>query len=284
MMKKHMAWVSLVLLLLLSIATIVGVNSLFTADFNESTSIEAQHIKDITISSDITDIYLSLSSDHQVHARITGTASKLSDYGVFLLPEDDHLHIRAVEKNAAVSSLSLNKSVRLQIDLPADKLRNVTVQSKFGSVYAEQPLMADTFKFKSNLGGMYLDSYTGQELTADSTLGNIQIMRLEGNASLTTGSGHVTIAKWQPLTGHNRILTNKGNIEVGLTPPSQALFFHIYSNGIVRTDLDASFTSVPASFSRIGMNQIAGNLGETADHGARLEISSDTGKIVVNNK
>lgn len=283
-MKKHMAWVSLVLLLLLIFAAIVGVNSLYTADFNESKSIGAQHIRDITISSDITDIYLSLSSDDQVYAKMIGTASKLSDYDVLLHPEDDQLHIRAVENNAAVSSLSLNKTVRLQIELPEDKLRNVTVQSKFGSVYAEQPLIANTLIFKSNLGGMYLHSYTGQELTANSTLGNIQIMRLEGNASLTTGSGHITIEKWQPLTGHNRILTNKGNIEIGLTPPSGALSFLLYSNGIVRTDLNASFASAPSSLSRIGLNQIAGNLGEADDPKAQLEISSDTGKIIVNKK
>ncbi len=282
MMKKYIAWISLLLLLVLIITTIVGVNSLYTAQFDKTKSMEADQINDITVISDITDVHLSLSSDHQVHAKITGTASRLSDYDVFLLADKDHLHVRAIENNAAMSLLSLNKSVRLQIDLPADKLRNVNIQTKFGSVYADQPLKANTLQFKSDLGGIYLDSYIGQQLTADSTLGNIQIMRLEGNASLNTSAGHVTIKEWQPLTGHNRILTNKGDIKVGLTASAKALFFHLYSNGVVRTDLDAAFTPSAASLSQFGMNQIAGSLGEATDHNAQLEISSDTGKIILN--
>ncbi|SDE90956.1 Putative adhesin [Fontibacillus panacisegetis] len=280
-MKKHMTWISLLLLLVLIIAGIVGVNSLYTVDLDKEQSIEANGIENITISSDITDIYLSISPDNQIHAQITGIASKLSDYDVFLVSDNDHLHIQTLEKNAAISSLSLTKSVGLHIDLPANQLQNLTIRTKFGSVYAEQPLTTENFSFKSNLGGIYLDSYAGQELTVDSGLGNIQIKKLEGDASLTTSSGQITIEQWRPLNKQNKVQTNKGNIEVGITSSSQALSFLFYSNGLVRTDLDASFTTVPAPLSQIGMNRIAGKLGEMTDHPAKLEIGSDTGKIIV---
>lgn len=278
-MKKHMTWIILVAMIMLIAVGIVMVNSLNITDFDKEKSISAANIQHVTINSDITDVHLSESSDSQIHVHINGSASKLSNYDVLLSAEDSHLHIRAIEKNAAVSSLSLTKTIRYHVYLPSNSLQSLSVQTKFGSLYANQPLTSEQLSFKSKLGGVYLDSYTGRKLTIDTGLGNVHINHLIGGASLTTSTGHVTVDRWQMPSELNHVKTNKGNIKVGIIQPPQALSFLLYSNGVVSTDLDVPSTAIPGPVTQIGMNRITGTLGQLPEDKGQLELSSDLGSI-----
>lgn len=283
-MKKHITWISLLLMLFLLIGGVIVINSLFTKDFAKKKAVLASEIDSINIHSEMMEIHIHPSEDEQIYTKISGKASKFSDYDVSISKKKQSIDIQTKEINAAVSAFSLNKSIALHVYLPKKEYKRISIESIFGSLYSNHYLFTDKVYFTSVLGGLHLEGFKGKKLMVDGGLGHIRINQLSGDANIKTSSGNIFVDNWSNFQKNSRIHTNKGNVQIGVTKVPNSFFLHLHSNGYVQSNLDTEHLKTQTTWKHLGMNSILGSIGQISVTTPKFEISSDTGKILLENR
>lgn len=282
-MRKQWIWIGILTGLFLCISALLAFNSLYVTELHHTETIDADHIKTVNVRTELLDVTLYESKDDQIHASLSGSASRLSSYNIQIEREQDTLNIRSLETNAIATSVSFSKSISLQLYLPPSIFDKVSIYTIFGSLYAEDQMSSKLLHFKSTLGGAYIKDAHLEKIVAESNLGNIQIGKLYGGADIHTSSGNISISYWEPSEVTNLIHTHKGNIQISAGESNLPLTLDLFTNGILSTNLNLTPIPFEDSFKTTGLNRIYGTTGRvTTRVFSSIEVSSDTGQIIYN--
>ncbi|MEF3355988.1 DUF4097 family beta strand repeat-containing protein [Paenibacillus sp. GYB006] len=274
-------WIAVFTGLFLCIGALLTFNSLYATELHHTKTLDAADIKKINIRTELLDVTLYESKDEHIHASISGYASKLSSYDIHIVQDEHTLNIRSLETNAVATSVSFSKTITLQVYLPSSMLDDLSIYTTFGSLYADENMDSKQLTFKSTLGGVYLEKVQAKKLVIDTSLGNIQINHLSGEAQVHTDSGNISILNWEPIGENQTIHTNKGNIHISLAKPLLQSKLHLYTNGHLSTTLDVQHIPYPDRFSSNGIHRIYGTVGTFPSPSRSIQIGSDTGQIII---
>ncbi|WP_243292471.1 DUF4097 family beta strand repeat-containing protein [Bacillus sp. FJAT-47783] len=252
----------------------------------EQKEIDGREIQNISIKTDLANIYLKPVKAEQIYVEIIGKTTR--ELNTVFSTSTDHrtLEISMEQKRPWLFNASFgfnSDSLDLHVSLPEKMYNTLNMETELGNISSDHKFMAKNAIFKTDLGNIELTGFEGEKITADTSLGDIIINELNATFHFQAETGDIDIYSVKKLTDTNTIRTEMGDANVTLSQDPQPLNMDLSTElGDINTNLSVTTTvSGGEALKDITSQTLKGQYGEVRKNSPSLVITTELGDITL---